>query len=97
MGRTPRRRAVAEFDQSLETTNHLTNDCLFAPEAHKCFACQVGTRDGRRHFGRSVLHHRRPILKFARMDHEPTEFVSDSDTHHLLYISALKPGWYCVG
>ena len=41
--------------------------------------------------------YRRPILKFARMDHEPTEFVSDSDTHHLLYISALKPGWYCIG
>jgi hypothetical protein len=41
--------------------------------------------------------YRRPILKFARMDHEPTEFVSDSDTHHLLYISALKPGWYQIG
>lgn len=41
--------------------------------------------------------YRRPILKYARMDHEPTEFVSDGDTHHLLYISALRPGWYGVG
>jgi hypothetical protein len=41
--------------------------------------------------------YRRPILKYARMEHEPTEFVSDSDTHHLLYISALKPGWFFVG
>jgi hypothetical protein len=41
--------------------------------------------------------YRRPVLKFARMEHEPTEFVSDTDTHHLLYISALKPGWFGVG
>ena len=41
--------------------------------------------------------YRRPILKYTRMDHEPTEFVSDADTHHLLYLGALKPGWYCVG
>lgn len=41
--------------------------------------------------------YRRPILKYARMEHEPTEFVSDEDTHHLLYISALKPGWFGVG
>ena len=41
--------------------------------------------------------YRRPILKYARMEHEPTEFVSDFDTHHLLYISALKPGWFGVG
>ena len=31
------------------------------------------------------------------MEHEPTEFVSDEDTHHLLYINALKPGWFGVG
>ena len=41
--------------------------------------------------------YRRPILKYSRMEHEPTEFVSDGDTHHLLYISALTPGWYSVG
>jgi hypothetical protein len=40
--------------------------------------------------------YRRPVLKYTRMDHEPTEFVSDADTHHLLYLGALKPGWYCV-
>jgi hypothetical protein len=45
----------------------------------------------------NVERYRRPILKYARMEHEPTEFVSDSDTHHLLYIAALKPGWYGVG
>ena len=44
-----------------------------------------------------VGRYRRPILKYTRMEHEPTEFVSDSDTHHLLYISALKPGWFRVG
>jgi hypothetical protein len=31
------------------------------------------------------------------MEHEPTEFVSDSDTHHLLFISALTTGWFGVG
>jgi len=41
--------------------------------------------------------YRRAILKYARMEHEATEFVSDFDTHHLLYISALKPGWFNVG
>ena len=41
--------------------------------------------------------YRRILLKSARMIHEPTEFVSDADTHHLLYISALKPGWLGVG
>jgi hypothetical protein len=44
-----------------------------------------------------VGRYRRPILKYTRMEHEPTEFVSDSDTHHLLYISAIKPGWFGVG
>jgi hypothetical protein len=44
-----------------------------------------------------VGRYRRVILKYARMEHEPSEFVSDSDTHHLLYISALKPGWFGVG
>jgi hypothetical protein len=44
-----------------------------------------------------VGRYRRAILKYARMEHEPTEFVSDSDTHHLLYISAIKPGWFGVG
>jgi hypothetical protein len=44
-----------------------------------------------------VGRYRRPILKYTRMEHEPSEFVSDSDTHHLLYISALKPGWFVVG
>jgi hypothetical protein len=44
-----------------------------------------------------VGRYRRAILKYARMEHEPTEFVSDSDTHHLLYISAIKPGWFRVG
>jgi hypothetical protein len=41
--------------------------------------------------------YRRPIFKYTRMDHEPNEFVSDADTHHLLYLGALKPGWYCAG
>ena len=41
--------------------------------------------------------YRRPLLKFFRMSHEPTEFVSDADTHHLLYVSALKPGWVGTG
>ncbi len=44
-----------------------------------------------------LVRYRRPILKFMRMEDEPTEFVSDQDTHHLLYISALKPGWFGVG
>jgi hypothetical protein len=41
--------------------------------------------------------YRRPILKFFRMSHEPTIFVSDFDTHHLLYVTALRPGWFGVG
>jgi len=41
--------------------------------------------------------YRRILLKFCRMSHEPTEFVSDADTHHLLYVSALRPGWIGVG
>ena len=44
-----------------------------------------------------VGRYRRVILKYTRMENEPTEFVSDQDTHHLLYISALKPGWFAVG
>jgi hypothetical protein len=44
-----------------------------------------------------LVRYRRPLLKYARMENEPTEFVSDQDTHHLLYISALKPGWFGVG
>ena len=44
-----------------------------------------------------VDRYRRPILKFARMENEPTQFVSDADTHHLLYVSAQTPGWYGVG
>jgi len=44
-----------------------------------------------------VGRYRRPILKYTRMEHEPTEFVSDSDTHHLLYISGIKPGWFGIG
>lgn len=41
--------------------------------------------------------YRRPILRYSRMEHEPNEFVSDADTHHLLYVSGLKPGWFGVG
>lgn len=41
--------------------------------------------------------YRRPILKFFRMGHEPTEFVSDADTHHLLYVTASRPGWFGAG
>lgn len=41
--------------------------------------------------------YRRPIIKYSRMSHEPTEFVSEADTHHLLYLIALRPGWYGVG
>ena len=41
--------------------------------------------------------YRRTLLKFCRMSHEPTEFVSDADTHDLLYVSALRPGWIGVG
>jgi hypothetical protein len=44
-----------------------------------------------------VVRYRRPVLKFARMENEPTEFVSDEDTHHLLYLPAVKPGWFAVG
>jgi hypothetical protein len=44
-----------------------------------------------------VVRYRRPVLKFARMESEPTEFVSDEDTHHLLYLPAVKPGWFAVG
>ena len=44
-----------------------------------------------------VVRYRRPLLKFARMKNEPTEFVSDEDTHHLLYLPAVKPGWFAVG
>jgi hypothetical protein len=31
------------------------------------------------------------------MKRELTEFVSDADTHHLLYVSALNPGWTGTG
>ena len=41
--------------------------------------------------------YRRVLLKYSRMGHEPTEFVSDADTHHLLYATALRPGWIGVG
>ena len=41
--------------------------------------------------------YRRPLIKHARMSHEPTEFVSEADTHHLLYRVALQPGWYGMG
>ena len=41
--------------------------------------------------------YRRTLLKVCRMNHEPTEFVSDADTHNLLYATALKPGWIGVG
>jgi hypothetical protein len=41
--------------------------------------------------------YRRVLLKYSRMGHEPTEFVSDADTHHLLYAMALRPGWIGVG
>jgi hypothetical protein len=44
-----------------------------------------------------VVRYRRPVLKFARMESEPTEFISDEDTHHLLYLPAVKPGWFGVG
>ena len=41
--------------------------------------------------------YRRVLLKYSRMGHEPTEFVSDADTHHLLYATSLRPGWIGVG
>jgi hypothetical protein len=41
--------------------------------------------------------HRRAMIKYFRMRREPTEFVSDADTHHLLYVVALKPGWLGSG
>ena len=44
-----------------------------------------------------VVRYRRPLLTFARMKSEPTEFVSDEDTHHLLYLPAVKPRWFVVG
>ena len=44
-----------------------------------------------------LIRYRRPLLTFARMKNEPTEFVSDEDTHHLLYLPAVKPGWFAVG
>lgn len=37
--------------------------------------------------------YRRPLVKCFRMKREKSEFVSDGDTHHLLYVIALKPGW----
>lgn len=37
--------------------------------------------------------YRLPLLKCFRMKREKSEFVSDGDTHHLLYVIALKPGW----
>jgi len=44
-----------------------------------------------------AIRYRRPVLKFARMESEPTEFISDEDTHHLLYLPAVRPGWFVVG
>jgi hypothetical protein len=44
-----------------------------------------------------TVRYRRPVLKFARMESEPTEFISNEDTHHLLYLPAVKPGWFVVG
>jgi hypothetical protein len=44
-----------------------------------------------------AVRYRRPVLKFARMESEPTEFISDEDTHHLLYLPAVRPGWVVVG
>jgi len=41
--------------------------------------------------------YRRPLLKYFRMRSEISEFVSDGDTHHLLYLVALKPGWLGSG
>jgi hypothetical protein len=41
--------------------------------------------------------YRRTLLKVFRMGHEPTEFVSDADTHHLLYVTALRPAWIGTG
>jgi len=41
--------------------------------------------------------YRRTLLKVFRMGHEPMEFVSDADTHHLLYVTALRPGWIGMG
>lgn len=59
------------------------------------FEARLGEQDilGKDDFARN----RRLLLKLARMSHEPTEFVSDSDTHHLLYATALTPGWIKVG
>ena len=31
------------------------------------------------------------------MDQEPSEFISDADTHHLLYLEGLNHGWLGVG
>jgi hypothetical protein len=44
-----------------------------------------------------AVRYRRPVLTLARMESEPTEFISDEDTHHLLYLPAVKPGWFAVG
>ena len=41
--------------------------------------------------------YRRAILRTSRMEREPGEFVSDADTHHLLYVRALRPGWVRTG
>jgi hypothetical protein len=41
--------------------------------------------------------YRRVLVKFFRMGHESTEFVNDADSHHLLYVTALRPGWFGVG
>ena len=36
------------------------------------------------------------MLKIARMNHEPTEFVSNSDTHHLRrWRSSRYRTWVC--
>ena len=44
-----------------------------------------------------TVRYRRPVLMLARMENEPTEFISDEDTHHLLYLPAVRPGWFVVG
>ena len=41
--------------------------------------------------------YRRVLIKHTRMRQEVSEFISDTDSHHLLYVPALRPGWFGAG
>jgi hypothetical protein len=41
--------------------------------------------------------YRRILIKHSRMRKEVSEFLSDTDSHHLLYVTSLRPGWFGAG